>query len=289
MTRGSEPRPGRNHPRLARLGLALLFICGLATAFSVWSMSRRVNDFYAAAPPAQVAMQPVTSRAFEPFGHPLALVDDRLPDGRSALRVEYAGRTLLLPVHPPKVRVADVPPEKAAKLDLGVYDEWVALLAFLPVREGSVVLEKGERFGRLVLVKRNTAPGYDDDMGGTVNRKRWTFDFLEFLPSGDLAPLRTLQFPSTDYRTGKPYLPALRDDPKSTVAPIEERSWEFQAALFAIPKLQIANYRFRTDAFAGTADVRGMGWTLPVAGFSIIGFMLGIVLTALGAGSRKPG
>ena len=123
-------------------------------------------------------------------------------------------------------------------------------------------------------------------MGGSINRKQWTFEIVEFTNDGDILPIRTVQFQSTDRRTGELYLPASRDNPASTIEPIAERSWEFQAVLYAIPKLQIANYRYKTDAVSGSRNAPGMGWTLPAAAYSMIVAIVGAIMLAVGRRTR---
>lgn len=278
---------------LRSLGLTLA-IAGIAgTIAGAAFMARRVAAYNAAVPTAEWEFKDFTNRTSDPFGHPLVITDGALPGGRAALNIRYGSDTLSLPVHPPKINpdpavTANLSEDqlRARGLDLTLYDEWVKLVAFAPM-EGGRIVESKDRAPRVVLVSRNAAPGADDQMGGLVNRKRWTFDVVEFLPTGKIAPVRRLQFRSTDYRTGEVYLPAERDDPASTVEPIEERSWEFQVALFAMPKLAVSNYRFKTDAVKGSNNTPGMGWTLPVTGFSVLAVVVGVALTAIGRASAR--
>jgi len=271
-------------PKLLRLGVAVMVLSAAIFLYGGYSMAQRVGGYYKAAPPAQFELKQLTSRTGRFFEHDLSITDGKMPDGRAALNITYGSSNLLLPTHPPAVSQA--PGEVSTRInkptDLHVYDEWVALVAILPVDAGRLVGSDNRVEGRVALVKRNAAPGGDDDMGGMVGRKFWTFDLLEFLPNGSVAPLRTMQFQATDYRTGEAYLPSRRQDPTSTVEAIEERSWEFQTVLYAIPKLQIANYRYKTDAIAGSAAAPGMGWTLPVTAFSVMGIVIGILLTGIG-------
>ena len=250
-------------PRALHLGLVLTLVGVAGFLVSGYAMARRVRAYYDAAPPPQHLLVPVAGRDFTAFGHPVRLTDATTDTGHPALRIEYAGHTDLIPVHPP---AAPLP-------TLDGYSEWLALLAFAPMADGRVRLDeaalaRGEPGARLVLVKRNAAPGFEDDPGGLVARTRWTFDFVEFLPDGTLSAKR-MQF-----RNRRGVLPAQQDDPATKVQPIEERSWEWQAALYAIPKLHISNYRYKTDA------VSGVGWTLPAAGFSVLILTAGAALLA---------
>jgi hypothetical protein len=257
--------------RPSQIGLALCLLCGVAFVTSGWFMARRVRDYYDAVPPPSHLFVNVSARTFEAFGKPVRLTDAQTDGDTPALRVEFADRSLLLPVHPP---TAPLP-------DLEGYNEWLEVLAFAPMTDGRVKLDeaallRGEPGARLVIVKRNAAPGFEDDPGGLVARTRWTFDFVELTPAGDITT-RRMQF-----RNRRGELPALKDDPAAAVAPIEERSWEWQAALFTIPKLHISSYRYKTDAVDGSDQHPGMGWTLPVAGFSALGLTLSLALFASG-------
>ncbi len=241
-------------------------------------MALRVSDYYKANPPPRHLLQKIDDRNIAIWEKPLALADTTTPDGHAALHIAFGDTTVLFPCHRPKA-----PGIK----DLDGYEDWLALVAFAPMKEGRVLLdpqspESAASDLRLVLVSRNAAPGHDDDMGGLVGRKLWTFTLLEFHPDGTTTQ-REVQFPAYKFTTGRKYLPAEEADPETKVEPIEERSWEFQVALLAIPKLHISNYRYRNTG------VNAMGWTLPGTGFGMMGVIGGIVLWQGGRiGLRRP-
>lgn len=251
-------------PRSILLGRALTGLSLVVFVTSAAFMAFRVAEYYRLNPPPRHIFERITDRHFKLWDRPVAITDAATPEGASALRIAYGERELLLPVHPPKATV-----EK----ELGAYDDWVAVAAFAPLKEGRVALDmtKPGNDVRVVIINRHAAPGHDDDMGGLVGRKKWTFEMVELLPSGDITR-RTLQFPAYKYTTGEKYLPIHQTDPTAAVEPIEERSWEFQAALLTIPKLHISNYRYRTTG------VNAMGWTLPGTGLGMMGVIGGIVL-----------
>ena len=66
----------------------------------------------------------------------------------------------------------------------------------------------------------------------------------------------------------------------ATITPLQERTWQYQAALHAIPKLNVPKYRFKDTA------MKAMGWTLPVAMFSGLGVIAGIALIVIGGGAK---
>jgi hypothetical protein len=262
--------------RTITLGTVMIVACATIFLVSCLFMSLRISDHYRAAPPPGYLLKSIDARTFPLWGRQVTFTDAKTddPPGRAALRIQYGDSELTLPVHRPKV-----PSHK----DLGAYDEWLAVAAFAKLERGSVPLDldlgQAKDF-RVALVKRNAAPGHDDEMGGLVGRKLWTFDIIEFEKDGSLTQ-RRLQFPSVEYMTGKEYLPALRADPQAKVEPIGERSWEFQLALLAIPRLHISNYRYRHTA------VSAMGWTFPAAGFSMMGLVAGIAVMQIGRIGRR--
>jgi hypothetical protein len=271
--------------RVVQVGLVLLLLGGAGFLASGYAMARRVRAYYDAVPPPEHLFVPVNGRSFEAFGRPVKLEDAKTADGTHALRVRFGERELLVPVTAP---VAPLP-------DLEGYNEWLEVLAFGPMEAGRVLLNPeaggdatavggagaaggagGAGGARLVIVKRNAAPGFEDDPGGLVARSRWTFDYIELKPDGDFATKR-MQF-----RNRRGELPALKDDPTAAVLPIEERSWEWQAALYVIPKLHISNYRYKVDAISGSPEHEGMGWTLPAAGVSVLVLTIGAGMVASG-------
>jgi hypothetical protein len=109
--------------------------------------------------------------------------------------------------------------------------------------------------------------------------KDWWFEFVELLPTGELGPTRLMQFPAPRDPQGR--APALIPDRETGVVPnpaietIQERSWEWTAALHAVPKGQVSRLRFKNTA------VSAMGWTLPTSGGALLGAIVfgGVLLS----------
>ncbi|CAN5842504.1 hypothetical protein BH11PLA1_BH11PLA1_23820 [soil metagenome] len=256
---------------------AALTIASLALALvSAWCMAQRVKDYYLAMPPARWHFEALKDRNISVLGQTLAVRDAELVPGVPAVEIAFGTQSVKLPVHAP------VAPNYT---DLTVYDDWLAVLGYVQIKEGVVTAAAGEK-PRYVIVNRREPTGFSPDTWGAVRIKDWTFDFVELNADGTMT--RTLwQFPSRDRNTGQLYLPAQRDDPTLAVEMIQERSWQWQAALFAIPKSQISRYRYLTDAVAGSAGAAGMGWTLPVAGFAIMGAMVGGMMWMAGSVGKR--
>lgn len=256
------------------LGFGLIVVSSTAFVVSCLFMAWKVSEYYRTQPPPEFLFKPINKRQFTLWDRPVSLIDGKTDSGGACLRIGYGDKLVELPVHRPKVSGFE---------DLTAYEEWLAATAFTKVNEGQVELDVSQSQAkdfRVVIIKRNAAPGHDDEMGGLVGRKLWTFDLVELRQDGEITQ-RRLQFPAIKYGTGREYLPALEEDPQANVEKIQERSWEFQAALLAIPKLHISNYRYRSTG------VGAMGWTLPVAGFSMMGVVAGIVVWQGGRIGRR--
>lgn len=248
--------------RLAKAGMLCAGLCAALFVASGWAMVARIRDYYSAAPPPRFFFKAASDRSFDIDGRPVTLTDELTPDGRAAVRVRYGPDEAVLAVLAPPLRNFK---------DLSVYEESLRLLAFAPLEAGRVEadVEKGPGV-RFVVVSRNPAPGHETEQVGLVGTKLWTFETLEFKRGGGF-DRHTLQF-----RDSRGNLPALKADPGAKVEPIEERSWQWQAALWAMPRLYASRYKYKADAFDA------MGWTLPTAGFSMLGVVvgLGLVLTS---------
>ena len=252
-------------PGLKQLGRTVIITSLLAFVGSGVAMALRVRGFYDDQPVKQFHFLKLSDRQTRFRGKAVTINDTMIDGTQPAIRVQYGDQTVTFAVHPPPIR--DYP-------DLGGYTEWMQPVLFAPITRGQIDIdwETGEGV-RMVVVNRRTAADFDQDTWGAVKVKEFQFDLFELTPDGAISQ-RTVQFPSKEYRTGRRYLPAKKLDPNAQVEMLEERTWEWQAALFALPAMQIGRYRYSNDAVAG------MGWTLPVSGISAMGVMVGFGLIA---------
>ncbi|MFT3686511.1 MAG: hypothetical protein QM783_16595 [Phycisphaerales bacterium] len=278
--------------RLVRMGAAILAVSVVGAAGATYFMATRVASFNAALP-EQFLFKTETNRAFVAFGHDVSIQDaviETTPgQQQAAVKVDYGQSSVTIPVIAPKV--------KGFK-DLTTYEESFRVLSFAPIKEGKADIKPfSDDNWRAVIVAREQRPGFDQDTWGEVRVKDWTWAVYELKADGTIAGPRTIQYRDRRGRTpaelyahdelkkeGKP-VPALPADggPRLTqVEPIDERTWEWQAALFTLPKMQVSRYRYRTDAVDGSVDRPGMGWTFPAAGFSIMGVVAGCGLIMAG-------
>lgn len=277
--------------RTVRMGVTVLTLSSLGAVVATYFMAGRVAAFNATLPD-QFLFKAESSRAFGAFGHSVKIEDSTTTDvatgtQHAALTVQYGDSTVSIPVIAPKV---------TGFKDLTAYEESVRVLSFAPIKDGKADIKPfSDENWRAVIVVRHTAEGWDEETWGGVRVKDWTFNLYEMLPNGTITGPRQVQFrdrrgrvPAEVYargelkKEGKPVPPMT--ERLTTIEPIGERTWEWQAALFAMPKAQISRFRYRTDAVdgGGPSGAAGMGWTFPLAGFSIMGVVLGCGLIMAG-------
>lgn len=285
-----------------RLGLPITLIAAAAMGGCVFLMAQRVRAFYDAQPAAQWHFQQSQSRTFTFKGREVDLQDARMPDGTPALRLRFGDAERLIPTGAPLI-------ENLPELD--GYRERVAVLSFGPMDKGEIKVDWFTGQGvRLAIVSRSTA-GYDQNTWGAVRVKDWWFDVYELRDDGTITQ-RAMQFPDRRGRlpaneeakaraaSGESRVAsgaqggdlATANAPLKVVEEIKERSWEWQAALYAIPQTQISRYRFKNDAVDGVKGVpgaEGMRWTLPAAGVSAMAMVGGIVLMGFERVGRRRG
>ncbi len=259
-----------------RDGWLILLISAAALAASVAVMAPRISAFNRAADFKELHFEPILARHFTVYGRAVALTDAVDADGRSVLHVRYGDDAPIVfevPVRTPPA--PDLP-------DLGGYDEWCNVLALGQVERdaaGNQVLANDTQ--RVVIVSRQTPEGYDPQTWGIVRQSEWTFDFYDLRPDGSVDRF-TRRWPRsyTGERSLQQAARAQGDkaDPRaaalSRIEPLQERSWEFQAALHVSPKLSVPSYKFQNTAF----DIHVLGWTLPVGMFAVLGVLAGLAI-----------
>lgn len=260
-----------------KLGLAIALSSGLLGAFGAWNMAGRIQSFnLAESASARWHFERIDARSTTFAGRKLLITDTRTAEDTPAMKIQYGDTTFTLDVKEPP----------AALPDLSAYTEWLSPLYFAPIRDGEISVDWTTGDGvRLAIVNRTTA-GYDERTWGSVRVKDWIFDVIELKADG------TIDRKRMQYRDRRGRVPASINEKGQTVQtdiiPIEERTWQWQAALFAVPRLQISRYRYGSDAVEGTLGTPGMGWTLPVTGFAAMGLFVGVVMVMAGSVKRQP-
>ncbi len=263
-----------------RTGWMIVGLCALLLGVSVAGMVGRIRRFNQelAAKYPQYRFEVGTSRQFKPYGRQVTLTDlaEAGEGGRTYLVVKYGDTVEKVPVKAPPA--PDLP-------DLGAgYNEWVKVLDIYEVEwvgtdGGGGPNNRTDKPGseRLVLVSRRTPEGYDPQTWGTVFRDNWTFDIYQFNQDGTIGH-ETFRWPRS--RTAESVLAdqARKGDAVAaallTIPPLQERTWQYQAALHVIPRLNVPKHRFENDAFSPHV----LGWTLPVGMLSVLAGLVGLFM-----------
>jgi hypothetical protein len=269
-------------------GLLILLLALLGTGISGVAMARRAATFNQTLPDL-FHFERQFAREFFFRGKPVSLQDSKTPDGQPALTLRFGDATATLRVHPPSV---------PNFVDLAVYEEHVTVLSFQPLQAGQKTADPySDKDWRAVVVNRRTPEGWQQETWGNVRVRDWVFEVFELTADGTITK-RQMQFPD---RRGR--LPAEVDARREAAAEgrtlpdgpldlgiekIQERTWEWQACLFSMPRAQVSRYRFRTDAIDGSGSQPGMGWTLPFMGVSILGAVVGGLMMMLASTKREP-
>lgn len=250
--------------------LLLTLLSAAILAAAVPSFISRARAFNASRETLHLKKVPMSARRFTAHGRDATLTDALSDSGHAALQLTYGDQSRLLPVRPPPAK--DVP-------DLLIYGEWLAMLRIIPVTpSGAPRPGATEADDRYLLIVRQPPEGFDPDSWGSVRRKEWTFDFYELRPDGAIASTSyRFPFPEREGMTSKQKEERIAKLPEAirSLPELQERTVEYDAALYAIPKLSVPNYRFKDTAFNWSVA----GWTLPAAGLSILGLLAGLALT----------
>ncbi|MBC7835223.1 MAG: hypothetical protein H7Y88_09010 [Phycisphaerales bacterium] len=261
----------------AKSGWILALVSTILLVGSAYVMSQRAAAYNRSDTTPQLKTEPVAARSFTVYDREVAITD--MP-GQSvsefAVKLTYGDRIEIIPAKQPVIL-------NLKGLDL--YKEWLAVLVMKPMQRGrevapaapgpSLIGPAADQNGRVVVVVRATPPGYDPETWGSVRRADWTFRFYELQPDGNIGK-SILRWPRSDKSEQRFQKHAVSADATelerwlAQIPRLEDRSWQYQAALFAMPTLQVPKYKFKDDA------VEVMGWTLPVAGFSVLGICAGL-------------
>jgi hypothetical protein len=252
---------------------------------SILPMMRRIEDYNKSAGFLNLHAEPFTSRQINVEGFPAAtLSDDSMPDQSSAIRLDFAGKSTLIPIRKP---AAPLP-------DLSGYDEWLKALAIYEVERGpdnKQYRKPGSE--RLMIVARRTPEGYDPDAMGEVRRIEWVFDMLDLKKDGTIerSVRRWPRSLRAEERLGRESHGEEGDAARIAsakaliaIAPLKERTIEHFVAMHVIPKLNVPDYKFNDTAFR----VAVIGWPLPAAMGSALVFT-GAVVFAVAPRRRKRG
>jgi len=262
-------------PHRKRNAWLLTLIFGAAFLGAAWFMAHKIDRFNKARQFQHWHIEPIRGRIIRVPGFPLVtLADSEDAAGNFAVKLSLgegdAARVQFIQVRkPPALNLPD----------LGIYEEWLRVLAINEVvRDEAGVQSAKPGSEHLMVVVRRTPEGFDPASWGSVRRTEWLFDYYDIRADGSLVT-QSRRWPMSSDRYEKAFQTraaapdsAPRFKELAAIAPLQERTLEYLAALHVIPKLNVPKYKFTDTAFSP----RVLGWTLPVCMLSGLGFTLAL-------------
>jgi hypothetical protein len=236
-------------------------VSALVLVASVSVLASKLVTFYKEHPTKHWIFQELDSRAFTYAGRTVTLTDEKDEAGTRFLNLSYGDEKLRLRVTIPHRQF-----EALASQGLAAHRDWLRVFRFAEVSgmdadDAMGEMRKGNITDRLAIVTRSPRAGVDPSTWGESWRKDWSFEFFEFLPAGGFERKR-LHYPTN--KRGEPAKPG----------ELVEGTWEFDAALLAMPKSGVPNQQFINTGF------KAMGWTFPAACLSSVAFVVSLVMAA---------
>jgi len=268
-------------PRLISLAIAAASLIGLA--FTTVALAQRIGDFHDARGRERFYFIRTDRTEFGFAGRTVEIEQDLGPDGSGSLTVSYGSgpdaESLILPVAIPNA--VPLP-------GLDRHMDWMQVFFFAKDPGGMTHaewlsrVESGDIETRCVIAARYPNPGVSEDSRlnldiaetdwgyGETLRDRWSFQFHELLPGGEIRST-TLRWPESGtsfmYRQAaaeREGLPPPERDPNE----LQEGTWQWDAALRIVPRPPAVTMENQALLSAG--------WTLPVASGLILTSMLGL-------------
>lgn len=173
------------------------------------------------------------------------------------------------------------------------HDRWLRVLRFAPRRGVSMEelerrIASGELSDRLTVVVVLPRPGSDPETWAKVWHREITFDVYEFLGDGSIVHER-FDYPESDRSLARRQAKARREGrpiPQRSPTDLVEGTWQYHAALLAIPKGREPTPRFIADGWESA------GWPLPTAmacvGLACLTLIFGLGEVAAARRRRQP-
>lgn len=169
------------------------------------------------------------------------------------------------------------------------HEEWFKLLPMVASDKGSnaklnEAMNRGEIKPRLIAAARYPAEGFDEGSWGLVRRREWRYKFAEFLVDGP-AEESVRRWDTTYREIERVAAPGPHDKPAEGLTEAEryDRLWQYDAMIQVTPSTL-----FRAKDKVVQEGMSAMSWTWPLAGVSVMGIVIGSMLT-FGAGVGRRG
>ncbi len=167
------------------------------------------------------------------------------------------------------------------------HEDWFKLLPMVESDGGSnekivQAMRDGTLRPRLIAAARYPAAGFDEGSWGLVRRREWRYRFAEFFVDGP--PESSIKTWDTTYKEiERVAAPGPYDKPVEglTEEQRRERLWQYDAMIQVTPP-----QLFRAKDKVVQEGMSAMSWTWPAAGASVMGLVIGAMLTAAGGVSR---
>lgn len=265
--------PRTNGNTVATLGLVLAVLGIIGLIVSLPAMAHRLSHREI----RQVWFHsPVPAPKFEFKGEPAEIrpIDPADAGALPAIDIVYRGATHRILIEPGMRDDPRLP-------GLLRYEDWLRVLLFAEggnEKELDALIESGQVRPRLVVATRRPALGYEPGSWGSVRRKEWRYAFVELIPAD--APGDPLILHEGTYAE----LDKLVDPKYRQEKGLEADLWKYYAMQHVTPPTL-----FRARSRPIQEAMEAMGWTWPVAGTSVLLFVVGLIARGVGrAGRREP-
>lgn len=168
------------------------------------------------------------------------------------------------------------------------HEEWFKLLPMAASDGGSdhdivEAIRRREIRPRLIAAARYPAEGYDEGSWGLVRRREWRYRFAEFLSDGP-AEQSIKQWETTYKGIERVVAPGPYDKPIEGLTEEQRREilWQYDAMIQVTPTTL-----FRAKDKVVTEGMAAMSWTWPAAVLSVMGIVVGAMLTFSAGVSRR--
>lgn len=155
------------------------------------------------------------------------------------------------------------------------HDDWLRVLVMAQgarsEQELTAGLADGTIHARLIVVMRLPAAGFDPGSWGSVRRKEWRYRFVELLPR-EVSPDRAFDLMESTYAELDP----LGDPKYLKQSGRAHEAWKYAAMQQVTPATLIRSKSRPIDD-----AMQAMGWTWTVAGLSVMGLVVGVVMMAI--------